>query len=189
MKIKFVIISCIFGLLYVDGQNLDNNISFGIKSGINFYGFHTGKSASTDKFGVNAGAVLELPIGKYFSFQPELLYNRKGGRINESGEQTEIRLNYIDVPLLITYYPYSKLGISTGPQLGVLFNGKREINGMKSEVVGENSIDLAWDFGLTYRFSRSFFIHSRYGYGFSEVFKDDKYKNSVISLSLGYYFE
>jgi hypothetical protein len=41
--------------------------------------------------------------------------------------------------------------------------------------------------GLSYEFKKGIFIQGRYGYGLTELFDGKDYKNSCVSLSLGYF--
>ena len=52
----------------------------------------------------------------------------------------------------------------------------------ESEIIDEHGeVDM-------HEFEKGIFIQGRYGYGLTEVFDDRNYKNSCISLSLGYFF-
>ena len=94
---------------------------------------------------------------------------------------------YIDIPIIAKIYIGDKFSFEVGPQFGFNISEKTEFN--DSEIESEtNTLDTAIVGGFGYQFEQGLFIQARYGYGLSEVFEDDKYKNSVISLSLGYKF-
>ncbi|GAB3240850.1 hypothetical protein GCM10027346_35610 [Hymenobacter seoulensis] len=103
----------------------------------------TGPNYSTDlgdyKLGYNAGVGLSIPISSdgFFSFAPELLYNRKGYEIKSeqttglpSGvskvelEQQRV-LHYLDVPLLAKINA-GGLFFELGPQVSYLFGSKNK---------------------------------------------------------------
>jgi len=103
----------------------------------------TGPNYSTDlgdyKLGYNAGLSFSVPLSSdgFFSFAPELLYNRKGYEIkskkttglaaNVKSEETEQKrvLHYIDVPLLAKINA-GGLFFELGPQVSYLFGSKNK---------------------------------------------------------------
>ncbi|WP_375435331.1 porin family protein [uncultured Hymenobacter sp.] len=107
----------------------------------------TGAGYSTDlgdyKIGYNAGLSFSVPLSSdgFFSFAPELLYNRKGyeiasesndgatlaaypGAIKVEQEQKRV-LHYIDVPLLAKINA-GGLFFELGPQVSYLFGSKNK---------------------------------------------------------------
>ncbi|WP_354582322.1 porin family protein [Hymenobacter sp. UYP22] len=107
----------------------------------------TGAGYSTDlgdyKLGYNAGVGVSIPLSSdgFFSFAPELLYNRKGYEIQskqtgslgtENGKTVESReieqqrvLHYLDVPLLARINA-GGLFFELGPQVSYLFGSKNK---------------------------------------------------------------
>ncbi|RSK42984.1 porin family protein [Hymenobacter perfusus] len=103
----------------------------------------TGANYSTDlgdyKLGYNAGVGVIIPLSSdgFFSFAPELLYNRKGYEISttqktnlaanvKSVEQEQQRvLHYLDVPLLARINA-GGLFFELGPQVSYLFGSKNK---------------------------------------------------------------
>ncbi|WBO83625.1 porin family protein [Hymenobacter yonginensis] len=101
----------------------------------------TGNNYSTDlgdyKLGYNGGisAIIPLSSDGFFSFSPELLYNRKGYEISttqKSGLATNVKsfeqeqqrvLHYLDVPLLARINA-GGLFFELGPQVSYLFGSK-----------------------------------------------------------------
>lgn len=177
-----------------------NDIRFGVKSGVNLTGFHTGKSADTDNVLFNIGGLAELDLTNSFSLQIELLYNKKGGLVlvrNVPVSQfytIDTKLDYIDIPIQGKFEFIKNLSFDFGPQIGFLIISQGEIvnsqndNGKKVELTNTNTIDFALNGGFSYKFDENFFLQARYSYGLTEIFNNKKYKNSVISLSLGYLF-
>lgn len=103
----------------------------------------TGGNYSTDlgdyKLGYNAGIGVSIPLSSdgFFSFAPELLYNRKGYEIQSkqtSGLATGVSsveveqkrvLHYLDVPLLAKINA-GGLFFELGPQVSYLFGSKNK---------------------------------------------------------------
>ncbi|QIL76915.1 MULTISPECIES: porin family protein [Hymenobacter] len=102
----------------------------------------TGANYSSDfgdyKVGYNAGVSLSIPLSSdgFFSFAPELLYNRKGYEISSTlknpsagiskleVEQSRV-LHYLDVPLLAKINA-GGLFFELGPQVSYLFGSKNK---------------------------------------------------------------
>ncbi|SMB87253.1 hypothetical protein SAMN00120144_1517 [Hymenobacter roseosalivarius DSM 11622] len=102
----------------------------------------TGAGYSSDfgdyKLGYNAGVALTIPLSSdgFFSFAPELLYNRKGYEISSTQtnpgagiskleiEQSRV-LHYLDAPLLAKINA-GGLFFELGPQVSYLFGSKNK---------------------------------------------------------------
>lgn len=170
-----------------------SELTFGVKGGANFTGFHTGSSTFTSEFGINIGGIAEYPISDRFSVQAELLFNQKAGgySIKDNSNfflgNVDLKLGYIDIPILAKVYLGNKFSFEVGPQIGFNISEKTEFNGaeVESEV---KTLDTAIVGGFGYQFDQGLFIQARYAYGLSEILENERYKNSVISLSLGYKF-
>lgn len=174
-----------------------NSISFGVKGGLNFTGFHSEKKAFTSNVLFNFGGVALLNLTDSFSLQAELVYNKKGGQIDIYDQNTllyitEAKLDYIDIPVLAKFEFLKNLSFDIGPQIGFLLNSKGKITGSQNEedieFTNTNTIDFAVNGGFSFKFNNSLFLQTRYSYGLSKIFENSNHKNSVISLSLGYLF-
>ncbi|MDT0678109.1 porin family protein [Autumnicola musiva] len=186
------ILLIIFLVLGVCVRNFaQNKHSFSVKAGINFTGFHTGSSTYTGEFGVNAGILYEYRLSSFISLQPEMVFSQKGGEYKTPGNEWYVyatsKLNYIDIPLMVKIKILENINFQVGPQIGLLLSGKTEYEG-KEIGTETNFLDFAVNGGFGFDVFQKFFIQTRYSYGLSELFKDKNYKNSVISLSVGYKF-
>ena len=171
-----------------------NELEFGVKGGANFSGFHTGSSTFTSEFGINLGGITEYSVSDKFSLQAELLFNQKAGTFTVRDNSNVVlgnivsKLGYIDIPILAKIYLGNKFSFEVGPQIGFNISEKTEFNG--SEVDTEiKTLDTAIVGGFGFQFNQGLFIQARYAYGLSKIFENERYKNSVISLSLGYKFD
>ncbi|MGE8553296.1 MAG: porin family protein [Chryseobacterium jejuense] len=113
-------------------------IRFGIKAGGNSAYFSEQKfGMNSQKLGFHAGAFVNIPISKQFSFQPEVLYNQMGAKdvaystetttgattVKTKGE-SKVTMNYISVPLMVQMRPTDKFYIEAGPEFSYFINGK-----------------------------------------------------------------
>lgn len=117
-------------------------IRFGIKAGGNAAAFSDQKlSLNNQKIGFHAGALVNIPLTKEFSIQPEVLYNQLGARNSISStdittgstniktkDEYKSTLNYISVPLMLHMKPTENFYIEAGPEFSYFLNGKTSGN-------------------------------------------------------------
>ena len=153
---------------------------FGVKAGFNFANF---RGDAADDFNVltawHAGVVYEAEITSHFSFQPELLYSVAGAK----NDDTEYKLGYFSVPLMLKLYPTSGFNIQAGPQLGMLVNESDNFDGFDSE-----TFDFGLTAGLEFFITNNLFIQARYYSGSKKVSSHADIKNTNVSASLGLMF-
>ena len=102
----------------------------GIKAGANLFKVDGESFDQEFKFGYNVGAFSELNFTSSWGLQPELLFNQtnyrtgtefsdvySGGVSNYKG-----KLNYLSIPVLVSFRPIPLLSILAGPQFGILLN-------------------------------------------------------------------
>lgn len=72
---------------------------------------------SDTRTGFNGGGFLEIPLGDAFAFQPGVYFTEKGASFNDDGAEAEIRLDYVEIPVL------GKFAVPTGGPVGIYFLG------------------------------------------------------------------
>ena len=183
---KLLTIPLLFTLSIVNAQE----ISYGFKAGVNLTGFHTQNGTNSDLVGYNFGGVLKINLNKTFDFQGEILLNRKGGIYRYSNiaiENPEVKLTYLNIPILFKINITDKFNFHAGPEMGILLAKKATLSGEELEVNIESNLDINALGGLEYQFQNGIFIQTRYSYGLTKLFENKDYKNSAISLSVGYF--
>lgn len=179
--------------LFMHGQD----VSFGIKGGINFSNASQGDFNTSAITSFHLGGMMEARYSDKLAIQPEILFSFQGfDYINENNIDSNSRLSYINVPVLLKYYVIEELSLNVGPQIGFLSSAKIKRNtpdGSKTEDV-KNSLrsnDLSITVGITYYFSKRLNVNARYCHGLTNVVNrlaDDNFKNRVLQLSVGYFF-
>lgn len=122
----------------------------GVEAGVNFQNLN-GKDQngvkSSNKLitGFHAGVNVLMPIAPEIYFQPGLLFAVKGATYDLIPHNVTVRLNYLELPLNLVYR--GQLGsnfilLGFGPYVAYALNGKYTINGVKSNVSFQNSMDL-----------------------------------------------
>jgi len=124
----FVSITSIVSAQETETDNREK-FQFGIKAGINYSNVYDtrGEEFNADaKFGFVGGAVIRIPIGKYFGVQPEILISQKGFRGNGTilGSRYDFvrTTTYVDVPLQFALKPSEFFTVVAGPQYSYLVN-------------------------------------------------------------------
>ncbi|MFH4965779.1 porin family protein [Gaetbulibacter sp. M235] len=198
MNLKKIILA--FSLLISMNSIAQNEIRIGVKGGVNLSGLHTQFGTTTSNQGLNIGGIFELELNNSLSLYTELLYNKKGGVFYPENTKSstnislDTELHYLDIPIQVKFSFLNKLSIDFGPQIGFLLNSKGIIgnsisdNGKEVKFSNTNSIEFALNGGFSYKLSNALILQSRYSYGMTKVFKNERVKNSVISLSIGYFF-
>ncbi|MEL1245312.1 porin family protein [Flavobacterium sp. DGU11] len=168
------------------------DIKFGVKAGLNIA--NQGGDAETDGslMGFHVGGVAELKISETFSVQPEVLYSMMGAKYKDLGVETDLKMSYINVPILAKYYLMEGLSLEAGPYVGFLMSAKAEDTDVKD---GYKSIDFGLAGGVAYDLPMGVFFQARYMAGLSdindteaEIGSTPKITNNAIQVSVGYKF-
>jgi len=212
---KFLIFTTIvlFGITNMKAQD----VNFGVKGGINFASVTGDDTDDLDgRTSFHVGVVAEISISDKFSVQPELLYSSQGATSEDSYtedginimEEGTVKLDYINLPIMAKFYVGEGISLEAGPQIGFLMNSEIEMKLTASGAGVSESISLTEDlkdhikgidFGLNlgvgYKMENGLNFGARYNLGLSdanddpEFFESDSsFKNSVIQVSVGYFF-
>lgn len=141
------------------------------------------------KVGFVGGAELEYQATDIFSVSAGLLYSQQGvqfkdgysgnlGGLNINIKDTQLKLDYINVPILANVYVVPGLAVKLGVQPGFLVNDHN---------LSAKSFDFSIPVGLSYEFS-NVVIDGRYNWGVTKAWDNINHKNSVFQITLGYKF-
>ena len=162
--------------------------SFGAKAGINVAsiggGTFSGLGGLGSKVSFHVGGVAEVPLSEKFALQPELLYSSQGTNWNFAGS-SNLKLDYVNLPILGKYYIIKGLSAEAGPLVGVLL----ATNADKEDY---NALDIAFAIGASYKLNDHIFFSLRYNKGIANINNDEnidiKNQNNVFQISAGYAF-
>ena len=155
---------------------------FGIKAGLNFSNFSGDDTEDLKGLtSFHVGVLKEFIITKNVSFQPELLFSTQGVKVEKMDD--DYKLNYFTLPLMVKFYINDAFSVHAGPQLSLLAGETKDVLPIEGK-----TFEYGLAGGLEYTISGGLFIQARYCMGLSEISKDADVKNSVIQLSLGYFF-
>nr|WP_082586787.1 porin family protein [Flavobacterium sp. Root935] len=210
---KYMLICTLFLGVTVMAQT--EKVKLGVKAGLNLANltFDENELNSSSKTGFTAGLMVEIPVAKNFSIQPELLYSQQGTKISFSDQdvtnsnyKSTIDLNYLNIPVMLKYYVLKGLSVQVGPQIGILLKANNEYHDnflgydnhenldLKKYSTG---IDTSVNFGLGYQYKDKFYTDLRYNLSYSNVFKEsdvsyvinNDMKNRVFQITIGYFFK
>lgn len=187
--------------------NFRDKLTLGFKIGGNFSNIYDteGEEFSADgKFGSAVGAFIGIPLGSFIGLQPEVMYSQKGfkasGQLLGSPYSFTRKLEYIDVPLLLTIKPSEFFTILAGPSFSFLTKRSDEFTASSNSVLQEESFDndnlrkntLGFNGGFDFNFNHVV-LGTRAGFDFQNNNGDGtsskpRYKNSFVQATLGFRF-
>ena len=164
----------------------------GVKGGANINKL-TGKSFNDEfSFGYHLGGFAEIGLGKKFSVQPEVVFNQfkqdtasKFSQVYKLNNLSQVKLNYLSIPILLNYKASDFLSFQLGPQFGILMdqNAKLVQNGKDAFKKG----DFSMLGGVQLKLS-SVRIYGRYALGLSnlnDIDNQDKWKSQSFQIGVG----
>lgn len=171
--------------------------NFGIKAGAQASKLGQESFNWDSKYRWHAGVLAHLHMSKHFAIQPEIIYSAQGAEHITPTTETQLELNYLNLPIVFQYMTGSGFRFQAGPQLGILLNADRDINGAKNDI--KNSIrkaDLSLLAGFSYITKLGLGFDARYVYGLTDVAKKGNpaglgadINNLVIQVGVFYQFK
>lgn len=149
-------------------------------------------------FGV--GAYVRFALAQAFSIQPELLFMRKGAKQEFDVFDAEIKLDYIEVPVLARYdistegnlSPYLFAGPTFAFEVGcTVSDDEGDFDCDDEEDFETESFDIGATAGVGVGFAAgrgTFFIEGRYTFGFTDILASEEFesKNRSGAVMIGY---
>jgi hypothetical protein len=190
----------IVATLLLAGQMLTaQNLSFGPMVGLNVTSL-SNKPNSSAKVGLLAGGFFNYSSKNWFGVGVQFLYNQMGAKLDAPAE--EINLNYLQVPVLFTYYfaGQNKPGsfrpkLFAGPHANFLLNAKnKEGNDLNPNNLFYKSTELGVTLGggFNYALQNQMWINvdARYGIGLTDATQapNTNISNRGFGLTVGLSF-
>lgn len=195
-KLIFTVLIALVTATTASAQFSKENLTYGAKMGINAASIAGMDIDSKMKFSFHAGAWAEYRFSPLLGVSPELLYSRQGYRFKNSEITQHMRMNYLNVPLLVKIYPFPELPLSfeVGPQLGFLLNAKSwekwDDQTATNPVDGMKGFDFSVAVGATYWLG-DISVQARFTIGLTSVADtggEGSFRNNVLQLGAGYRF-
>jgi hypothetical protein len=166
----------------------------GAKAGANIIKID-GKSFKDEfRYGYHLGGFMEIPLGKKFQLQPEVLFNQVNTTVDSNFShvyqnafnQNNIKLNYLQIPLLLNYKLIGNfLSLQAGPSFAILMNKDNTLlqNGANAFKNGDFSMIGGAQFKIG-----PFRLNGRYVIGLNninDIDNQEKWKSQGFQLSAG----
>lgn len=166
---------------------------FGLKGGLNV---STIRSADDDddndgidsKIGVHIGALAHIHLSSQFAVQPEILYSREGAEVEDS----RLKLDYINIPVMLQYMFNNGFRIEAGPQLGLLVSSKYKDDDVEVDADDDfKTTNISLGFGVNYLSYSGLGVGARYNLGLSDISEagNSNIKANTLQISLFYMFD
>ena len=169
--------------IFIVGFVTAQEINFGVKGGFNtskLKGFPGGTSAMS---GFHAGAFAEIKLLNTIALQPELIYSRQGSEIDG---QDDLKMDYIQIPVMGKFYFLNIVYIEGGPQVGFLTNAKLGDEDFKDFFT---STDVALGLGAGVNLLDKLRAGIRFNFGLSDISEDsNNVKSFVFQVGGAYIF-
>jgi len=169
----------------------------GIKTGLNYAGLSGYNGDNLVSF--HAGIFVNVTMNENWRIQPELLYSVEGQHylvyVNEDPGpiKNTIALNYIQLPLVVQYFPLHSLYIEAGPQLAVLTSAysKGIDDGHMNVKRSFRNTQFGLSLGAGYLFNQQLSIYTRYCFGLTDVtpYNSDINRSHTGQLGIAFRFK
>lgn len=163
---------------------LDAQFTPGIKGGVNFANLNGYNGDS--RVSLHAGLFLHHTLNNRWCFQPEILYSGEGQHyFNSDGEERILALDYVQIPLMLQYYPSRQLYFEAGPQIGILASARDfpVQNGIKLNVKNDfTPTQFGINVGVGVQANPTLGFYGRYTIGITDV---GRYDNIIDQSRVG----
>ena len=161
-----------------NGMDFDPGFGMGI-------GYRAGVMAN---FHFGQRSINSLPGTGLFGVQPELMYSYQSVKSNEG----DIKMSYIQLPIMLKVYPTSALSIEVGPEFNYLIATSPDtmVFDYANISVGDcKGFNIGAGVGLSYELRMGLVVGARYSLGFTDMAKNLKWKNNGnIQVTVGWLF-
>ncbi len=185
---KFLLSAAVafFALTGVQAQ-----VGFGLKGGLNISnlgGDDVDDDAFKSLFGANAGIYASVPVSKTFFVQPELSFSMEGAKV-DGIDDAALKLNYINLPVMLKYQTMGGFFVEAGPQVGLLLSARAKDDDVNLDVKeGFNTANISVGGGLGYKLDESLSVGARYMLGVRSIAKEDDVKTTANTLSVNLFY-
>jgi hypothetical protein len=168
--------------------------NIGIKGGLNAYNIAGENSGGNNyKNGINVGLLSHFHMGEQFALQPEIYFSGQGTSYKVNGNNVDLNLNYVNIPVVFQYMFDNGFRLEAGPQLGLLASAKTKIGNSDVDVKDNfKSTDIGLALGMSYvKPATGFGFNFRYNHGLTDINEtigSEKF-NRGFQVGLFYLFE
>lgn len=189
MKRIFSAVVCV--LLLASAQAQDPK--FGLKAGVNLSTLNYSGNTDADwRTGFHAGVISHIHLTPAFSLQPELYYSSQGAEFENGNNDAELKLSYLNLPVLFQYNFNNGFRFQGGPQIGFLMDDEFEVGNVSvNNATDLKTVDFSFPVGFSYLSHSGIGVDARYNIGISNINDDggSSVRNNVIQFGVFYLFD
>ena len=135
----------------------------------------------------HAGLFTEIPLSEDFKVQPELLFSVYGFT-GSSQENSNFRLNYVTLPVMVKFFVSEEFSFDAGPQVGILVTAKNGTGSMADVKSDFYDRDFGVNAGASFAISDEVSLSLRYYFGLTDITTANT-KNQNRALQLAFQFK
>ncbi len=191
MKIKLLFAAFILSMSV--STVMAQDFEAGIKAGAEIHKIDGKAFADEFSYGYHAGAFAQLKFGKKWGIQPEVLFSSvkvdtssSFSTVYDFNSVKNVKLQYLKIPLFLTYNPNPFVTLQVGPQYGIMLEKDKSL--LKNGQAAFSSGDFSMVGGLQLNIAK-LRIYGRYAVGLNninDIDDQDKWKNQNIQVGIGY---
>ncbi|WP_417291058.1 porin family protein [Corallibacter sp.] len=146
--------------------------SYGVRAGLNVSNLDFDPDATFEnkhRNGFAIGFFAEYDLSSSIALAPEIQYSAEGAK------DRDLRVDYIQAPILVKFKIGDRLSIGAGPMVGVKIH---EFND------GYKNFGFSGIGGLEFMITDEIFIDARYSYGLSNILDDNNPMGEAINTNI-----
>jgi hypothetical protein len=191
MRTKLLILAAI---IFIANDSF-GQFHIGVKGGANVTKIDGVSFKDQFNYGYQLGGFMEVGLGKKIGIQPEVLFNQSNTRVDSNyksiyqnvfnSSSDNVRLNYLAIPVLLTYKVFSGLSLQAGPQYSILMDQSKTLLQNGGNAFSEGDFSMVG--GAQIKLSK-FRVSGRYVVGLNninQIDNKDQWKSQAIQVSLG----
>lgn len=136
------------------------------------------------RLGFTGGLYWEYRLSKRFSLMSNVLYSQRGE--NGNSNQSELKLSYINMPIMIKYELFKNFGIATGVNWDMLIS----VEGNDLDKNDFKKTDWSIPIGISYDISNNFQLGMIYNIGLTNINDSEgELENNWGNITISYLFK
>lgn len=158
----------------------------GIKGGLNLT--DVSNFNGDNRLSGHVGLFLHHSLNSRWCIQPEILYSGQGQKYQTGEGERTLALSYIQVPVMVQYFPVKQLYLEFGPQVSFLTSAK--VKGGNNDVEVDNAYnkaDVGVNLGVGIAATHQLGFYARYNAGLTDISKNNNVTNMNRGGQLGMY--
>ena len=180
--------------IFIASSASAQGIKLAIHAGANM-GKLDGKSFKDEyQLGYHLGVAPEIMFSSKWGIQPEVMFSQTNTTTSTQfddmykvslNELKEVKLNYLSIPLMLSYRPFSFFTLQAGPQFSILMNKQNTLLENGGDAFKKGDFSMVGGAQINILKLR---VYGRYGIGLSninDIDNRDNWKSQTVQLGVG----